>query len=383
MPYATVNGVRLYYELEGDGQPVLLLHPIGLDLTCWDAQVPALVPCFRVLRVDLRGHGRSEVPPAPYTLAGMAHDVHELLQKLETGPAHVMGLSLGGMVAQVLALEHPADVRSLVLADTVSTLSPEARAAIVERGEAARRGGMAAVLDNTLARWFTPAFMQAPVVARCRERLLADNVEGWAGAWQAISQVETQPRLAAVRVPALVITGEADLSSPPACAEAMAAAIPGAQLHILPGAPHMAPLEQPGAFTAGVLPFLRSVAQRPPRGLLLVMIDVDPAHEAEFNRWYNEEHLPERRACPGFLSARRFIALEGEPKYLALYDLESPEVLQSPEYQKIYPPSEWTKAVSKHFLRAIRTVYAEMPEVPPGPPARPAERKGTPAGGRE
>ena len=96
------------------------------------------------------------------------------------------------------------------------------------------------------------------------------------------------------------------------------------------------------------------------RGLLLVMIEVDPAHEEEFNRWYNEEHFPERQACPGFLGARRFVAVEGEPKYLALYDLESPEVLQSAAYQKIYPPSDWTKQVSKHFLRTVRNVYEEI-----------------------
>ncbi len=101
------------------------------------------------------------------------------------------------------------------------------------------------------------------------------------------------------------------------------------------------------------------------RGLLLVMIDVDPAHEEEFNRWYNEEHLPERQTCPGFLSARRFVAVEGEPKYLALYDLDSPDVLKSEAYQKIYPPSDWTKKVSGHFLRAVRNVYVEItPETP-------------------
>lgn len=96
------------------------------------------------------------------------------------------------------------------------------------------------------------------------------------------------------------------------------------------------------------------------RGLLLVMIDVDPEHEEELNRWYEEEHLPERLVCPGFLSGRRFVALEGGPKYLALYDLESPEVLQSEAYRKIYPPSEWTKRISKHFVRIVRNVYSEI-----------------------
>jgi hypothetical protein len=96
------------------------------------------------------------------------------------------------------------------------------------------------------------------------------------------------------------------------------------------------------------------------RGLLLVMIDVDPGHEEEFNRWYNEEHLPERLSCPGFLNGRRFVALEGGPKYLALYDLENPDVLQSEAYRKIIGPSEWTKRISTQFVHLVRNVYREI-----------------------
>jgi hypothetical protein len=96
------------------------------------------------------------------------------------------------------------------------------------------------------------------------------------------------------------------------------------------------------------------------RGLLLVMIDIDPAYEADFNRWYREEHYPERMACPGFLSGKRFVALEGEPKYLAIYELESPAVLESPEYRKIAPPSEWTQKLKPHFVKYLRNVYVEI-----------------------
>jgi 3-oxoadipate enol-lactonase len=260
MPYVVVRGGRLHYEIEGDGQTVVLLHAVGLDLTCWEAQVQVLAPRFRVLAVDLRGHGRSDVPPPPYTLEGFAEDVHGLLDALGIAPAHVVGLSLGGMVAQLLALDHPKAVRSLVLADTNSTLSPEARPAMVERGEAAKRGGMAAVVDSTLARWFTPGFLGAEVVARCRERLLTDDVQAWAASWRAISELDTEPRLKEVRVPTLVITGEADAAAPVARAQAMAGLIPGARLEIVPGAPHMAPLERPDLFNAAVLEFLQTAA---------------------------------------------------------------------------------------------------------------------------
>jgi len=260
MPYVVVRGVRLHYEIEGDGQTVVLLHAVGLDLTGWEAQVEPLTRHFRVLRVDLRGHGHSDVPPPPYTLEKFADDVHGLLDALRLAPAHVIGLSLGGMVAQTLALDYPKAVRSLVLADTNSTLPPEARPAMIERGEAAKREGMAAVVESTLGRWFTPGFMGSEVVARCRARLLSDDVQGWAASWRAISELNTEPRLKEIRVPTLVITGEADAAAPVARAQAMAGLIPGARLEILPGAPHMAPLERPDLFNATVIEFLQTAA---------------------------------------------------------------------------------------------------------------------------
>jgi hypothetical protein len=96
-------------------------------------------------------------------------------------------------------------------------------------------------------------------------------------------------------------------------------------------------------------------------GLLLVMIDIDPAYEEDFNRWYEEEHLPERLGCPGFLSGRRFVSVEGEPKYLALYELNDPEVLETEAYKAMQPPTGWTKRVSPHFTSFVRNVYREIP----------------------
>lgn len=96
------------------------------------------------------------------------------------------------------------------------------------------------------------------------------------------------------------------------------------------------------------------------RGLLVAMLDVEPAMEDEFNAWYNTEHLPERRACPGFLSARRFEAIEGGPKYLAVYDLESPDVLTSAAYRKVLANNAWTNRLMPHFTTYIRNVYVEI-----------------------
>lgn len=106
------------------------------------------------------------------------------------------------------------------------------------------------------------------------------------------------------------------------------------------------------------------------RGLLLVMMEVDPAHEEEFNRWYEQEHIPERVACPGVLSARRFVAVEGDLKYLALYDLESPDVIESPAYQKLRAVSPWAKKVRETVVKMVRNVYVEIPIKPYPAPNR-------------
>jgi len=121
--------------------------------------------------------------------------------------------------------------------------------------------------------------------------------------------------------------------------------------------------------------------QRRGTGLLLVMMDVDPDHEEEFNRWYDEEHFPERLQCVGFLSARRYVAEEGSPKYLAIYEMESPEVLQSEAYQRIFAPSEWTQKVTQHVTTMVRNVYRDItPDISEGyqvSAVRPAQAGGS------
>ncbi len=255
----TVNGLRLNYELDGHGPPVLLLHPVGLDLTWWESQVESLRSDFQVVRMDFRGHGKSAIAPPPYTLADFAADAHALLETLHIRSAHVIGLSLGGMVAQVLALEYSKDVRSLVLSNTLCTIPAEARPAMRGRGEAAEQGGMAAVMEATIERWFTRGFLDSVLVARCRRHLLAQDVGAWAATWRAIADLDTLPRLGEIRVPTLVTTGDADVSTPVAAAQLIANAIPGAVLKVMAGAPHMAPYERPELFNPLVLEFLRSI----------------------------------------------------------------------------------------------------------------------------
>src|SRR3989338_2014511 len=128
------------------------------------------------------------------------------------------------------------------------------------RGEAAEQGGMAAVVQPTLERWFTAGFLDSPLVAHCRQRLLANDVGAWAATWRAIAELDTLPQLSEIRAPTLVTTGDADVSTPVPAAQVIAEHIPGAILKVMPGAPHMAPYERPDLFNPLVLEFLRSVA---------------------------------------------------------------------------------------------------------------------------
>ena len=246
----------LNHKIDGSGPNVVLLHPIGLDLTCWDDVVAALAPRYRVLRVDLRGHGSSS-PAAPgATLADYAEDVHALLAHLKHTPTAVVGLSFGGMITQALALAHPEDVSALAICGCPCTLPDAGRQMMNDRAASAERDGMAPAIETTLERWFTKPFLEKGGGEGARKRLLADDPNEWARGWRAIAQLDTAPRLGEIKVPVLCIAGESDPASAPAALGEIAKRIEGAQLAVLPGAPHMMQIEQPKEFAATVGAFL-------------------------------------------------------------------------------------------------------------------------------
>lgn len=257
MQIERVNNVAIAYRRAGQGSPVLLLHPIGLDSGWWQPFAEQLAPRFSAVSMDFRGHGGSAAVRGELELTDLADDAAALVRALGLAPAHVVGLSMGGMVAQYLAIRHPDVVRSLVLLATACTLPDEARKQMVVRGDIARRDGMRAVLDATLERWFTPAALTSELAKRCEKRLLENDAESWAASWRAISRLDTLPLLKRIKAPTLVVTGDRDLSTPPAAATVIADNIPGAALTIIEGAPHMGPFEFPGAYLSPVVAFLQ------------------------------------------------------------------------------------------------------------------------------
>ena len=251
------NGLN--YDLGGRGPCVVLLHPVGLDLTFLAPLADILRKEYTLLTVDQRGHGKSLVSAPAHSLVDYADDLHALLTRLALTPAAAVGFSFGGMVAQELALKYPQDVSALVICASCASLPAPARDIALARGDDARKRGMGDVLEATLDRWFTPAFRASGKEDATKARLLSDNVEGWAQAWYAMAAVDTLPRLGSVRPPALCLAGELDKPSPPEAVKEMAAAIPGARYAELKGAPHMLFLEQPEATARVVGDFLRNV----------------------------------------------------------------------------------------------------------------------------
>lgn len=245
--------------MSGSARPLVLLHPVGLDAAVFEPYEKRFADLRHVVPLDLPGHGRAPVLPGPVTLGAMADDVAGRIRALGGGPADVAGVSMGGMVAQYLAAAHPGLVSSLILCSTSGGFPPGARAGIAARGDAALAGGMRAVVDTTVERWFSPGGREAEPGRRAAATLLADDPAVWAACWTAISRLDTLDALRGVRVPALVVTGDADTSTTPAMARAIAGALPDARLEIVPGAWHLGAFEDVEAFAPLMERFLTAL----------------------------------------------------------------------------------------------------------------------------
>jgi 3-oxoadipate enol-lactonase len=255
------NGLRYSVRAPRSGKAprrtVVLAHALGCDMAMWDELANTLAADCRVICYDQRGHGGSSAPPGPYTIAGLADDAAALLRELDSGPVLWVGLSMGGMVGQELALRHPSLVAALVIANSTSSYADEARAMWQARIAAVREGGTEAVADAVIARYFHDAFRkeQPATVARFRRRLASTGRDGYIACCHAVAGVDTTARLPSIAVPVLVIAGAIDAGTPPAMSEAMADAITGARLHVLADASHLSAIEQPQAFAAAVIEF--------------------------------------------------------------------------------------------------------------------------------
>jgi 3-oxoadipate enol-lactonase/4-carboxymuconolactone decarboxylase len=257
MPFSVRDGVRLYWRLDGaeDRPPLVLLNSIATDMALWDGVVPLLLPHFRLLRIDARGHGASDAPAGDYDLAMLAGDVAAVMDDAGLSRAAVAGVSLGGMVAMQLALDRPERVAALGLVCTSAEMDRDIWRA---RVETVRQDGTAAIAEAAIGRFLAPSFAEShrAVAEGLMRAIVAQSADGYAGAAAAIRDMALLDRLSGIAVPTLVVTGDADISTPfSGHGDRLVDRIAGARHHGLDCA-HLAPVEAPAALASALISFL-------------------------------------------------------------------------------------------------------------------------------
>jgi 3-oxoadipate enol-lactonase len=251
----------LWIAEAGQGPPLVLLHPVGTSGSIWWQHIRRLSQQFHVLAVDLPGHGRSPKPKQPLSIEGMAEDLYKTLQQKSLLPAHFVGLSLGGMVAQMLVVKHPASITSLTLCDTICEVNPDAVKILEERAKEVEQGGMTAILEPTLERWFSPGFVDkhSDVVAAVKKLLSEADSAINAQTWRAIARLNVASRIKSVpQMPTLVVNGSLDTSISPDAGKRLCELF-DASLMELSGCAHLAPVEAPEEFMDYLESFLAGI----------------------------------------------------------------------------------------------------------------------------
>lgn len=254
--------MRIHRRRDGTGAPVVLVHSVACDLSLWDTQTPTLADRYHVLRYDVRGHGKSELPGPSFTFEELADDLDGLLAECQIASAHVVGLSMGGVIARLLALRHPKRARSLVLCSTMAFLPPTGAKAWRERAALVRDRGIGAIVESSLAHWFTPDALAAntPAVEQVRNMLRAASPDAYLAICTAVPALNFFPRQGDIGVPTLVAVGALDPNLSALDPESLAGAIPGARLKIFPNTGHFPNLEAPEEFNRALLEFFQSVS---------------------------------------------------------------------------------------------------------------------------
>jgi 3-oxoadipate enol-lactonase len=260
-----MTAVEVHHEVAGvaDAPVVVLCNSLGASLEMWDPQLGSLTEHFRVVRFDARGHGRSPVPPGPYSLDDFADDIIELLDRLEVTRAHLVGLSLGGMTAMRLAIRDPARVDRLALLCTAARLGPPR--AWAERAALVRAEGMSPVAAVVVTRWLTEEHRNADpaCAARLVAMLEANPVEGYASSCAAVEHMDLRAELAAIAAPTLAIAGAEDPVTPPALLEEIVNGIAGSRLAVVERAAHLVNLDQPEQVDRLLLTHLTAAPDQP------------------------------------------------------------------------------------------------------------------------
>jgi pimeloyl-ACP methyl ester carboxylesterase len=260
----TVADVTLNYRIEGSGEPLVCIHGVGSYLEAWDGVVERLKDSFTILTFDLRGHGHSSRVKGRYEIDDFVHEALALADKVGFSTLNLAGFSLGGLIAQRLALTHLARLKKLVLLSTVAGRTPEERRRVLERLAALREGTPASHHNASLSRWLTEEFQERnpTIIDRLRQRDAENDPDCYASAYRVLAETDFGGFLDQIRCPTLIATGEDDAGSNPRMARYMHERIPGSVLRILPGLRHSILIEAPDSVASLIRNFINGEEKR-------------------------------------------------------------------------------------------------------------------------
>ncbi|WP_090213343.1 3-oxoadipate enol-lactonase [Litoreibacter janthinus] len=252
--HITLNVVE---DGDPNGAPVVFSNSLGTSIALWDKVIPLLPQNLRMIRYDMRGHGASDVPDAPYSMGMLIRDAEALLDYLKVRDCVFVGLSIGGMIAQGLATKRLDQVRALVLSNTAAKMGNAAmwqdRMAMIEAG------GIEGMADAVMERWFSPAFRKTPELANWRKMLTDTPQQGYLGACAAIAGTDFYTTTAALKLPTLAIAGSDDGASPADLVRETADLILGSQFKLIRRAGHLPCVEQPDIYATLLTQFLSDI----------------------------------------------------------------------------------------------------------------------------
>jgi pimeloyl-ACP methyl ester carboxylesterase len=264
MDAMTAGPVRLHYRVDHTGGPhthrVALLHGVGGSLRTWDRVLKFFPLGFDVLRYDLRGHAQSDKPPGPYELSDFVTDHLNVLADANFAPCHLVGFSLGGLIAQAVALAPPENTLRLAIVSAIAGRTDDDRARVRERLETLRREGPAGMAEVSAERWYTAEFLRLhPAIVKGElERLAANDPEAYVAAYEVLATNDLLTELHRVTQPTLIVTGEHDVGSPPRMAYAMQHEMPTSDVVIMPDIKHELLVEVPERLAEIIVRFLLS-----------------------------------------------------------------------------------------------------------------------------